>query len=133
MKYNEIERLQQLAGIITEIKVNKPIIDYDGWIFPIFAQFTLLDQGGWGGNKPMRQYKTIMKKYGNDYDYYNMEKKWFDTELNPSDKYKLYKELDNIAKGEGIIVEPNSILPITHVDNEDEDLENMDDELFNED
>jgi len=24
MKYNEIERLQQLAGIITEIKVNKP-------------------------------------------------------------------------------------------------------------
>ena len=26
MKYNEIERLQQLAGILTEIKVNNPNI-----------------------------------------------------------------------------------------------------------
>jgi len=28
MKYNEIERLQQLAGIITEIKVNNPTLPF---------------------------------------------------------------------------------------------------------
>ena len=36
MKYNEIERLQQLAGIITEIKVNKPPIFAKGKLYSYY-------------------------------------------------------------------------------------------------
>jgi len=45
MKYNEIERLQQLAGIINEIKVNKPSSD------PV-------------DNYIMRKFKPTSKKVG---------------------------------------------------------------------
>lgn len=42
MKYNEIERLQQLAGILAEIKINKPLVNpIDNYIRRNFKPFEI--------------------------------------------------------------------------------------------